>query len=63
VSIRWCTINQPLRNVVMKERRINFEFPNTQPWNYAGELSADGSTINGVTNSAQGGVVLTFRKR
>jgi hypothetical protein len=56
-------INQPLRNVVMKERRINFEFPNTQAWNFAGELSADGTTIAGVTNSAQGGVTLAFKKR
>jgi len=56
-------INQPLRNFVMKDRRINFEFPNTQPWNYAGELSADGSTISGVTASAQGGVYLNFKKR
>ena len=47
----------------MKDRRINFEFPNTQSWNFAGELSADGSTITGVTASAQGGAVLNFRKR
>jgi hypothetical protein len=56
-------INQPLRTFVMKDRRINFEFPNTQPWNYAGELSADGTTITGVTASAQGGAVLNFKKR
>ncbi len=56
-------INQPLRSFVMKDRRINFEFPNTQPWNYAGELSADGTTITGVTASAQGGAVLNFKKR
>src|SRR5688572_24553117 len=56
-------VNQPLRNFVMKERRINFEFPNTQSWNFAGELSADGTTITGVTASAQGGAVLNFRKR
>ena len=56
-------INQPLRSFVMKDRRINFEFPNTQSWNFAGELSADGSTITGVTASAQGGAVLNFRKR
>ena len=36
---------------------------NTQPWNFAGELSADGTSIEGVTNSAQGGLRLTFRKR
>jgi hypothetical protein len=56
-------INQPLRNFVVKERRINFEFPNTQPWNFAGELAADGSAITGITASAQGGVPITFRKR
>jgi hypothetical protein len=55
-------INQPLRNFVMKERRINFEFPNTQSWNFAGELAADG-TITGVTASAQGGIPISFKKR
>jgi hypothetical protein len=56
-------VNQPLRGFVMKDRRINFEFPNTQSWNFAGELSADGATIEGVTASAQGGVRIAFRKR
>jgi hypothetical protein len=56
-------VNQPLRNFAVKERRMNFEFPNTQSWSFAGELSADGTAITGVTNSAQGGVQLTFRKR
>jgi hypothetical protein len=42
---------------------VNWEFPNTQSWNYGGALSADGSTIEGVTNSAQGGVPLTFKKQ
>jgi hypothetical protein len=56
-------IDRPLRNVVMKERQITFEFPNTQPWNFAGELLADGRAINGVTASAQGGIPVTFRKR
>jgi hypothetical protein len=55
-------INRPLRNFTINERRINFQFPNTQAWGYAGELTADG-TIAGVTNSAQGGMRLTFRKR
>jgi len=55
-------INRPLRGFTMNERRINFQFPNTQAWGYAGELAADG-TIVGVTNSAQGGMRLTFRKR
>jgi hypothetical protein len=44
-------------------RQINFEFPNTQPWTYAGEISADGTSITGITNSAQGGTPLNFRKK
>jgi hypothetical protein len=56
-------IGQPLRGLTMKDRRMDFEFPNTQPWTFAGELSADGTTIAGVTSSAQGGVPLVFRKR
>jgi hypothetical protein len=56
-------INQPLRNFTMKGRQVTFQFPNTQPWGFAGELSADGRTLEGVTNSAQGGVPITFRKR
>ena len=43
--------------------QINFEFPNTQPWTYAGTISADGSQITGVTNSAQGGSLLDFKKK
>jgi hypothetical protein len=42
--------------------RLNFELPNTQPWTFAGELSADGSSITGTLNSAQGGVPVTFKK-
>ena len=57
------TINKPLRDFTMKERRLNFEFPNTQPWTFAGELSADGTAITGTVNSAQGGMPITFRKR
>ena len=57
------TINKPLRDFTMKERRLNFEFPNTQPWTFAGELSADGAAITGTVNSAQGGMPITFRKR
>ena len=56
-------IDKPLRRFTLKDRRINFEFPNTQSWNYAGELSADGTTISGVTSSIQGGAQLVFRKR
>jgi hypothetical protein len=51
------------RGVQISGRRLSFTFPNTQTWNYAGELSADGRSIVGVTNSAQGGVRLTFRKQ
>jgi hypothetical protein len=56
-------VNRSLRNFAVKERRINFEFPNTQSWTFAGELAADGSAIEGVASSAQGGVRVTFRKR
>ena len=56
------TINKALRGFSIKGRTLNFEFPNTQPWTFAGELSADGTTITGVTSSAQGNTSLTFRK-
>jgi len=56
-------INKALRDFTMKDRRLNFEFPNTQPWTFAGELSADGTAISGTVNSAQGGMPITFRKR
>ena len=56
-------INKALRDFTMKDRRMNFEFPNTQPWTFAGELSADGTAITGTVNSAQGGMPITFRKR
>jgi hypothetical protein len=56
-------IDKPLRGLTMKERRMNFEFPNTQPWTFAGELSADGTSLTGTVNSAQGGMPITFRKR
>jgi hypothetical protein len=57
------TIDKPLREFTMKDRRMNFEFPNTQPWTFAGELSADGTSLTGTVNSAQGGMPITFRKR
>jgi hypothetical protein len=57
------TINKALRDFTMKDRRLNFEFPNTQPWTFAGELSADGTSITGTVNSAQGRMPITFRKR
>jgi hypothetical protein len=56
-------IDKLLRRFTVKDRRVNWEFPNTQSWNFAGELSADGTTITGVTSSIQGGVPLEFRKR
>jgi hypothetical protein len=56
------TINKALRGFTMKDRTMNFEFPNTQPWTFAGELSADGTTLTGTVNSAQGGMPITFRK-
>ena len=56
-------VDQPLRRFTVKDRVLNWEFPNTQSWNYAGELSADGRTIAGVTSSIQGGIRLEFKKR
>jgi hypothetical protein len=38
-------IDKPLRRFTVKDRRMNWEFPNTPSWNFAGELSADGTTI------------------
>jgi hypothetical protein len=48
-------IDKPLRRFTVKDRVMNWEFPNTQSWNFAGELSADGKTITGVTSNIQGG--------
>ncbi len=56
------TVNKALRDFAMKDRRLNFELPNTQPWTFTGELSTDGTTITGTLNSAQGGMPVTFRK-
>src|SRR5438094_5456614 len=56
-------IHKQLGRFTIKDRRMNWEFPNTQSWNFAGELSADGTTITGVTSSIQGGIPLEFRKR
>jgi hypothetical protein len=56
------TINKALRDFTVKDRQLNFELPNTQPWTFAGELSADGASITGTLNSAQGGLPVTFRK-
>ena len=57
------TIDRPLREFTMKDRRMNFELPNTQPWTFAGELSADGRSLTGTLSSAQGGMPVTFRKQ
>ena len=56
------TIGKPLRDFMMKDRIMNFELPNTQPWTFAGELSPDGTSITGTLNSIQGGMPVTFRK-
>jgi hypothetical protein len=56
-------IDRPLRRFTVKGRQMNWEFPNTQSWNFAGELSADGTTIAGVTSSIQGGARVEFKKR
>jgi hypothetical protein len=56
-------INQPFRNFQIGGRQLSWTFPNTQEWTFAGQLAEDGSAITGNTNSAQGGVPLTFKKR
>jgi hypothetical protein len=57
-------INLAFRNFRMNTARaMSWTFPNTQEWSFNGTLSADGTTISGTTNSAQGGIPLTFRKR
>ena len=56
-------IDKPLRDFAMTDRQITSQLPNTQPWTLAGELSADGSSIVAVVNSAQGGLPVTFRKQ
>jgi len=56
-------IDKPLRDFTMDGRRMNFELPNTQPWTFDGELSADGTTIVAVLNNIQGNVPVTFKKR
>jgi hypothetical protein len=56
-------VEKPLKSFTVKDRRLNWEFPNTQSWNFAGELSADGTSIAGVASSIQGGVRVDFRKR
>ena len=55
-------VDRPLKRFP-KGRQISWEFPNTQPWNFAGELSADGTAIAGVISSIQGGIQVAFRKQ
>jgi hypothetical protein len=66
-------IDKPLREIQQPpgltpmfraaDRRLDFELPNTQPWTFSGELSADGAAITGVVGSVQGGLPITFKKR
>jgi hypothetical protein len=57
-------VNLSFRNFRMNaSRQMSWTFPNTQEWTFTGALSADGTAIAGNTNSAQGGIPLTFRKR
>ena len=57
-------INLGFRNFRMSaNRQMSWTFPNTQEWSFNGQLSEDGTAITGTTNSAQGGIPLTFRKR
>ena len=57
------TINKGLRGLRINNRQINAELPNTQPWNFAGTLSPDGSQITGAFSSAQGSVPVTLTKQ
>jgi hypothetical protein len=57
------TINKGLRGLRITNRQINAELPNTQPWNFAGTLSPDGSQITGAFSSAQGSVPVTLTKQ
>jgi hypothetical protein len=54
-------IDKPLRDFSIAARRMKFEFPNIQPWNFDGEATAQ-DTIVGVVTSAQGGLPVTFRR-
>jgi hypothetical protein len=57
-------INLGFRNFRMNAtRQMAWTFPNTQEWSFNGQLSPDGTAITGATNSAQGGIALTFRKQ
>jgi hypothetical protein len=56
-------INKALRDFTIKDRRMSFELPNTQPWTFTGEIASDGSAITGMVSSAQGGAPITFKKR
>ena len=56
-------IDKPLHDLSVKDRVVRFEFPNTQPWTFAGELSADGKSLVGTINSIQGGMSVTFKKK
>lgn len=42
---------------------VRFELPNTQPWQFGGQLSPDGKTIAGFLSSVQGGMRVTFTKQ
>jgi hypothetical protein len=54
-------IDKPLRSFTVDDREMRFELPNIQPWNFAGEVTEDG-TIVGIVSSAQGGLPVTFRR-
>jgi hypothetical protein len=56
-------INQPFRGFRIGGRQLAWTFPNTQEWTFTGNLSDDGTAIAGNTNSAQGGIPLTFRRK
>jgi hypothetical protein len=61
VGTKLGRIDRPLRNVRVDGRRMNFELPNWQPWNFAGEVTEEG-TIEGFVMSAQGGFPVTLER-
>ena len=62
-TLRNGAINRPLRNFqITPEQRMTFTFPNADPWSFNGQIDVAAQTINGTTNSAQGGAPLNFSK-
>ena len=54
-------IDKPLRMFKIDGQVMRFQFPNIQPWNFAGKINTDG-TITGYITSIQGGMPVTFKR-